>query len=103
MLAARRQEYSTARQEQAVVSRQVSPSVAGSHADLSLRDGLNFQDLYRQEGLVRLDAIFLDQLRQRAADLHAALLAARQDPSALTPKAHSELLIAVAPHLEDFL
>ena len=70
---------------------------------LTLPFGLTFEDLYQREGLVRLDAIFLHQLSRCAPELHAQLLAARQDPGSLAPKQYSELVIQIAPYLEDFI
>ncbi len=70
---------------------------------LSLLPGITFEDLYDREGLVRLDALFLSHLEEAAPALHGQLLAARQDPSALSLKAASELIIEVAPYLDDFL
>ena len=70
---------------------------------LSLSHGLRFADLYEPAGLARLDALFLDQLAGACADLHAALVAARGNPEAVERKAESDLLIAVAPHAEDFI
>jgi NADPH-dependent glutamate synthase beta subunit-like oxidoreductase/NAD(P)H-flavin reductase len=67
---------------------------------LRLAHGLAFEDLYRPEGLARIDRLFLDGLD---ADLKARLEAARANPAALQPKAESELLLAVGPHLDDFL
>src|SRR6185369_2447728 len=51
----------------------------------------------------RLDRAFLDHLREGDAALAERLIAGRTDPSALPAKAESELLIAIGPHLEDFL
>jgi NADPH-dependent glutamate synthase beta subunit-like oxidoreductase/NAD(P)H-flavin reductase len=70
---------------------------------LSLPHGLQFKDLYRPQALLRLDQLFIEQLQQQAPDLSARLLAARQDPAALPLKAQSELIIAIAPYLEDFI
>jgi hypothetical protein len=70
---------------------------------LTLAHGLAFADLYRPEGLARLDALFLDALGQADAELKSRLVAGRADPGALEAKAESELLIAVAPHLERFV
>jgi NADPH-dependent glutamate synthase beta subunit-like oxidoreductase/NAD(P)H-flavin reductase len=72
-------------------------------APLRLAHGLAFADLYRREGLVRLDALFLDSLAAANADLKARLVAARADPAALPLKEESELILEVAPHLDDFL
>src|ERR1700683_3598050 len=65
--------------------------------------GLQFEDLYRRDGLVRLDAAFLDRLLATDLGLHVQLLDARLNPGARTAKEQSELVIALAPHVEDFL
>ena len=70
---------------------------------LSLAFGLSFEDLYRQEGLTRLDRSFQQQLQGLAPGLHDRLLAARQGPAALASKASSELIVELAPYVEDFL
>jgi NADPH-dependent glutamate synthase beta subunit-like oxidoreductase/NAD(P)H-flavin reductase len=70
---------------------------------LSLADGFAFHELYEHEGLARLDAVFLAALREQDADLARRLEAARVDPASLARKAESELLLAVAPHLERFV
>ena len=69
---------------------------------LKLAHDLEFTDLHRRAGLERVDAAFLAHVAAVDAPLHAALLGARAHPEALAPKAESELLIALAPHLEDF-
>src|SRR3546814_2154619 len=71
--------------------------------ELTLAHDLAFEDLYRPDGLARIDGLFLDALGESDADLKARLLAARDRPEDLEAKAASELLIAVAPHLEDFV
>ncbi|HTW65803.1 MAG TPA: FAD-dependent oxidoreductase [Bryobacteraceae bacterium] len=70
---------------------------------LPLGFGLHFEDLYAREGLLRLDASFLDELRTSDLGLHGQLLDARAKPEAGTAKQHSALMIALAPHVEDFL
>ncbi|MCU1262612.1 MAG: pyridine nucleotide-disulfide oxidoreductase, partial [Bryobacterales bacterium] len=70
---------------------------------LRLPFGLAFPDLYQREGLVRIDAIFLDRLNAIDPALHDRLLNARMAPHALTPKQHSELIIEVGPHVDDFV
>ena len=65
--------------------------------------GISFIDLYDREGLKRLDAVFLDFLRESDATLNVRITSARLNPAELSGKAQSELLIAVAPHLENFL
>jgi NADPH-dependent glutamate synthase beta subunit-like oxidoreductase/NAD(P)H-flavin reductase len=70
---------------------------------LTLAHGLSFGDLYRREGLVRLDGQFLAFLEAADPSAHSRLLAARADPSALDAKAESQFLLDLAPHLERFL
>src|ERR1700733_2302768 len=65
--------------------------------------GLHFEDLYARDGLLRLDAAFLNQLLAADRGLHVQLLEARVNPGARTAKEQSELVIALAPHVEDFL
>jgi NADPH-dependent glutamate synthase beta subunit-like oxidoreductase/NAD(P)H-flavin reductase len=71
--------------------------------DLVLRHGLVFEDLYRRDGLARLDAAFVAHLRAGDVELHNRLMTARRDPAPLDRKAESDLLIDLAPHLEDFV
>ena len=70
---------------------------------MSLAFNTKPEDLYAREGLARLDARFLAFLDEADAALRGRLEAARRDPATLPAKAESELLIAIAPHLEDFL
>src|SRR4051812_31467221 len=70
---------------------------------LKLPHGLSFPDLYNRAGLIRLDAAFLDALTAADVLLAAQLRAAREQAESLTPKQESELLIAIAPHLDDFI
>ncbi|GGF13869.1 hypothetical protein GCM10011611_19500 [Aliidongia dinghuensis] len=70
---------------------------------LALSFGLEFEDLYRRDGLVRLDQAFVDWLRVAEPALLDRLMAARATPEALTAKDESELLVETAPHLEDFI
>jgi len=65
--------------------------------------GMSFDDLYDREGLMRVDAAFLDFIGESDATLSERLKAARLAPADLVGKSLSELLIALAPHLEDFL
>ena len=69
---------------------------------LALKHGLEFDDLYRRDGLARIDALFVEHLRAGDVDLHNRLLTGRRDPGSLEAKAESELIIDLAPHLEDF-
>jgi NADPH-dependent glutamate synthase beta subunit-like oxidoreductase/NAD(P)H-flavin reductase len=65
--------------------------------------GLTFRDLYSCAGLRRADDAFVAWLGHAEAALAARLAAARTDPDSLTRLQESELLIALAPHLEDWL
>jgi NADPH-dependent glutamate synthase beta subunit-like oxidoreductase/NAD(P)H-flavin reductase len=68
-----------------------------------LRHDLAFEDLYRRDGLIRLDAAFIRHLGDTDVELHNRLMAARRNPAALDRAGESELLVALAPHLEDFV
>ena len=72
-------------------------------SDLSLAHDLTFEDLYRRDGLVRLDAAFVDHLKAADTGLFNRLMAGRADPAALEDKVHSELLTSLGPLVEDFL
>ena len=65
--------------------------------------GIAFADFYRREGLLRIDALFLERLAAKDALLHERLLAARAAPAPLVAKQESELLLALTPHLDDFV
>src|SRR5262245_1982715 len=71
--------------------------------DLTLAHGLAFADLYRADGLARIDGLFRDHLAAADADLAGRLNEGRARPEALEAKAQSELLLALAPHVEDFV
>ena len=71
---------------------------------LTLSFGLAFEDLYRHEGLVKIEVAFRAALRASDAALDDRLSAARADAGAsLTAKQRSELIVDLAPHVEDFL
>ena len=70
---------------------------------LNLAFGVEFRDLYRRAGLLRLDAEFLRVLEQSDSALSERLKEARADPARLAAKQESELLILLAPHLDDFI
>lgn len=62
-----------------------------------------FEELYTREGLKKIDAIFVAKLAETDVALHNRLMAGRAEPVALSEKDHSQLLIDVAPHVEDFI
>src|SRR5215472_4407052 len=71
--------------------------------ELSLNHGLSFADLYERDGLIKLDRAFVAHLAAGDAALHDRLMTARADVAALDRKAESDLLVDLAPHVEDFL
>jgi NADPH-dependent glutamate synthase beta subunit-like oxidoreductase/NAD(P)H-flavin reductase len=77
--------------------------MVADHEPLHLAFGFSFEDLYSREGLVRLDGAFLDYAESSNAGLWQRLGEARTNPGALTPKQNSELMVELAPLLEDFI
>jgi NADPH-dependent glutamate synthase beta subunit-like oxidoreductase/NAD(P)H-flavin reductase len=71
--------------------------------DLALAHGLCFADLYDRGGLLRVDRAFVGHLAEGDAGLHHRLVRARRDPEGLGRAAESDLLVELAPHVEDFL
>ena len=71
--------------------------------ELSLAHGLSFDDLYERDGLVRLDRVFVEDLKARELALFNRLMAGRENPGALDEKEHSELLVDLGPSVEAFL
>jgi len=71
--------------------------------ELMLAHGLGLADLYQPDGLARIDGLFRAHLAAADGELAGRLTAARAVPATLDAKGESELLIALAPHLEDFI
>lgn len=72
------------------------------HPDLHLK-GYTFSELLHSEGLYRLDQQFLAYLKEQDGVLHDKLVAYRQQADAFSTLETSDLLIACAVILEDFL
>ncbi|HVB16380.1 MAG TPA: pyridine nucleotide-disulfide oxidoreductase [Stellaceae bacterium] len=72
-------------------------------SELALQYGLSFADLYERDGLVRLDRAFVAHLAASDAALHDRLMTARAGPDRIDRKTEADLLVDLAPHLEDFL
>ncbi len=70
---------------------------------LALAFGLEFEDLYEHDGLRRLDAFFLTELALAEPLLAHRLATARSAPDTLQSLQESQLIIDLAPHLEDFI
>src|SRR5947207_1927511 len=71
--------------------------------ELALQHGLGFPDLYDRDGLIRLDRAFVAHLAAVDTALHDRLMAGRAAPDALDRKAETDLLVDLAPHVEDFV
>src|SRR5215831_6008460 len=71
--------------------------------ELALKHGLSFADLYDRAGLARLDRAFVAHLTESDTALHDRLMAARSDPGGVEQLDESNLLVDLAPHLEDFI
>lgn len=65
--------------------------------------GFTFEELFHAEGLQKLDQHFLAKLKQFNVNLLADLEAYRQESKTFSNLAMSELLLAIAPVLEEFL
>ena len=70
--------------------------------ELKLQFDLRFEDLYRRDGLLRVDAAFLRFLDESDAALRDRLERLRGGEK-LPPKQESEFLISIAGHLDDFI
>ena len=70
---------------------------------LDLKWDFSFGDLYAREGLVRLDAEFTRQLKLADVALFNRLMEARANPEPLSRKHNSDLIVDLAPHVEDFI
>jgi len=72
--------------------------------------GINFSELYSRDGLVKIDNAFVEHLKASDVTLHNRLMAGRANSllttdnrQPTTDKDHSQLLIDLAPHVEDFI
>ena len=74
-----------------------------SGESLVLGFDMNFADLYQRTGLLKLDHAFLDFLKDSDPDLYTRLDHARSHSDSLNAKDESNLLIEVAPLLDDFI
>ncbi|HET7671775.1 MAG TPA: FAD-dependent oxidoreductase [Burkholderiales bacterium] len=68
---------------------------------MQLGFGITFPDLYERDGLIKVDRAFAAYLGEADRALADRLASARASPPA--PREESELLIALAPHVEDFV
>lgn len=70
---------------------------------LHLHYGLTFPELYSHDGLSKLDSLFVADLAEANTALHNRFVAARADISSIAAKDESDLLVELAPHVEDFI
>jgi NADPH-dependent glutamate synthase beta subunit-like oxidoreductase/NAD(P)H-flavin reductase len=78
-------------------------SVTLGESALNLHFDMTLDQLYARAGLLVLDQHFLDELDQAEPQLLVQLQQARLQPEALTPLQESQLLLALGPHVEDFI
>lgn len=78
-------------------------SGATSHPALVLGFGLSFENLYDGNGLRQLDDRFLAYLAEGEPQLVTRLADARRAPEAVPLLQESQLIVDLAPHLEEFL
>ena len=82
----------------------MTPRLPNARTDtLTLGYGFAFHELYERDALERLDGVFLEFVAKVDAPLCQRLVSARSDPAALAAKDESQLLLSLAPHLDDFL
>jgi len=74
-----------------------------SHATPNFGFGITFQSLYQRAGLEAIDAAFRSELAKSDADLAARLDQARSNADAVAAKDESDLIVAMAPHVDDFI
>ncbi len=65
--------------------------------------GMAFADLYRREGLIKLDQAFLQFLGEGEEGLRIRLGHARAHPDSLDRKEEAALLIEIGPWMDDFI
>jgi NADPH-dependent glutamate synthase beta subunit-like oxidoreductase/NAD(P)H-flavin reductase len=65
--------------------------------------GLRFEDLYRRDGLQRIDKAFGDRLARADPDLAGRFMQARDAPDSLADRDEAALLLALAPQLDSFI
>jgi NADPH-dependent glutamate synthase beta subunit-like oxidoreductase/NAD(P)H-flavin reductase len=75
--------------------------MTGMSSELTLSFDLTFQDLYESSGLRKLDDVFLDFLGKADETLRGRLEAIRA--TSADRKTEGELMVELAPHLEDFV
>ena len=75
---------------------------APADVPLVLGFGIAFDSLYRRDGLKAIDDRFVEFLQQRNPELHDRLAAARAAPDAAVGKMEKDMVVDLAPVLDDF-
>lgn len=70
---------------------------------MNLANNFTLADLYARDGLIKIDAAFMHVLELSDVALKNALEHARIHTNSLNEKDESELLLKLAPHVEDFI
>lgn len=70
---------------------------------LNLAFNIQFKDLYSHDGLGKIDSAFIAELAKSDVALHNKFVAARTSPDSIETKEQSDLIIELAPHVEDFI
>ena len=70
---------------------------------LLLWHGLGFDDLYSRNGAEVIDRLFQEHVAEVDSDLCVRMVAARANPDGLEPGDEPDLLLAIAPHVDDFI
>jgi NADPH-dependent glutamate synthase beta subunit-like oxidoreductase/NAD(P)H-flavin reductase len=82
----------------------MATDMAETKAGEPLAWGFCLADLYDRAGLVRLDELFVKRLAEASPGLCDKMRAARENPaSAFKSEELSELIIELAPHVEEFI
>ena len=75
----------------------------GGEPELALGFGRQFDQLYQRAGLEAIDSIFLQFVKGADAELYRRLADARTRGASYERKLHSDLIVDLAPNLENFL
>ncbi len=70
---------------------------------MKLNFEVDFEALYDDAGITRIDGLFVDSVAEVDEELHGRLLAARDNNTPLPAVEHSQLLVDLAPLVERFL
>ena len=80
----------------------MNSTTSAKPASLVLAFDCSFADLYQRDGLTKIDAAFLAEVAASDMGLWTRVTTARNAPAALDAKTESQLLLDLAPHVDDF-